>query len=227
MSGDIEFSYKLFTEIKTELDRVSIKGEFENPLVGGIYRRNQARLIDTIDFRIRVLYTQYADTRDLDYLLQTKPLLQELFAIDRNHYAGHLMQSIILFKVGDLLGAINELKDIRNDDPTWRYNLGFLCAYNNQIDEAYDQYRRAQYGYPSANVLNDTEVFLSEQIEENPDKTQLVFFRGYVSYKCKEDYKSAKSDFEAFVSDNNSNNHPFLKDQANKYLEELVKYVGV
>ena len=164
----------------------------------------------------------YIKSRNIEDLLKSKKLIKEIKIIDENNYGAKLQNSIICFLEGDIGSAINELSDINNNtDITWRYNLGFLYAYKGDIPNALENYKKTFYRNIDGNVYLDTEVFMSDFIEKEPDKIQLYFFRGLLNYKIKEDYELAKNDFEIFKEKGGYNKFSDLKELNEKYLSEI------
>jgi tetratricopeptide (TPR) repeat protein len=169
---------------------------------------------------------KYSQKRDAQYLTQLIPLLEELELLEPDNYHGRLMRAIILYKEGAVDDAINKLSASTEKDPTWRYSIGFLYAFKGEIDAALEQYRKAAYKVAATGVINDIEIFVTEEIERNPQLTQLIFFRGLINYKSKPDYKLAREDFVAFLGSDGIKKYPRLKVLAEKFLGEIDVYVG-
>ncbi|MEK7567948.1 MAG: tetratricopeptide repeat protein [Patescibacteria group bacterium] len=226
VSGDKNISYKLFKELSSELPIIQKVNGVENPIVTEIIKRNRFRLIGSLVLKIEDLYNIYSLKRKDDAIFETESILNELRIIDPDNIYGSLAYALLLFKKLNTDGAISELESTlpkvnNNDIALWRYNLGFLYAYIGKIKEALEFYRKASYGIIDPGVINDLEIFISEEISKNPQLIQLIFFRGLINYKAKPDYVLAKKDFETFVNNIDSKKYPDIVGLAKKYLSEI------
>lgn len=217
-SFDVELAYELFDGLYGELEAVS-KTDF--PVELQIRGKCKNQLIDCLTIKVSRLYEDYAAERKAEHIFAAKPFVEKILQLDPEHYQGRLMKAILLFKEDSIDEAINELIHIHNSDSAWRYSLGFLYAYKGDILDALEQYKEANAGISTPNVLNDTEVFISEEIDKKPQLVQLLFFRGLLNYKGKGDYVLAKIDFESFLASNKANKDTKLVELAKKFLNQI------
>lgn len=225
VSNDFDLSYNLFNELNNELQKIhNVRGI---PVIAEIEKRLPLRFTEVLTALSIRNYAFFIKTRDKKYINNNKPFLDKLIIIDPNNYFAHLSRSIYYFVNNKIDDAIKEFNGVDNQDVIWRYNLGFLLAYKNDISGALEQYRKAFYKEVASNIINDTEVFISEVIKDKPELIQLYFFRGLINYKAKFDYRLAKEDFEYFLNKEESKKYTILVSLANKYLLNIKKYLGI
>jgi len=224
VSGDINLSHKLYTDLEKEVN--DIPQDEGIPVIYEIKRRLPYRLSEVLTIYLQANYSTYADTRDRKYIFDLKPILKKLQEIDSDNYHAHLIRAILYFFEGKVDSAIEGLRDLNHKDITWRYSLGFLYAYKGDIHNALESYKKTFHKSASSNVCIDSEIFISEAIKERPKKIQLNFFRGLLNYKIKQDYLLAKEDFKYFLDQQGSSKFPRLVELANKYLSEINRNLG-
>lgn len=227
IAGFALVSYRLINELLLEIETVEIN-RIKNPIVQQIKKRAVSRLIESSQLLISHYYDKFIGTRDDEDLFMAADYLERLLEVDPLNYSGHLTKAMVLFRKEEIDAAISILEDLDDSDPTWRYSLGFLYAFrniNDDIEKALDQYRRATYKQAESNVINDTEIFLSEEIVKHPEKIQLHFFRGLINHKCKPDYHLANEDFRYFLNQDASRHFPRLRVLSSKYLSEIRDHI--
>ena len=217
-------AHELFSILKQEINNIG--PDCNVPVIAEIKKRIPYRLIETLVYQMRVYYYNYTRTRDSKYIISTKPLIDELLKIDENLYPARLMCAIYFFFKNDIQMAIKQLSSIEEKDVTWRYSLGFLLAFKDDIDGALEQYQKTFNKVAEENVINDTELFISDILEKYPQKIQLRFFRGLINLKAKSDYKLALDDFKYFLDNDKSENYPKLVKLANKYIQNIRLNIG-
>jgi hypothetical protein len=224
VSGDLELSYKLYKEL--EADIKTFRSDI--PVIQRISERIPFRVAETLRLLAERNYFMFVKTRDASHIIKSEKYITELQNIFPDDYKGHLIKAILLFFKGEVDSAINELVNINNgQDITWRYSLGFLYAFKGDIINALEQYKKIAYGPTSPNVPNDSEVFISDILEKHPNCIQLIFFRGLINFKVKNDNKLAKDDFTLFLNKEKANSYARLVDLAKKYLKEIHEQLGL
>ncbi|MFH0829426.1 MAG: hypothetical protein V1907_04640 [Candidatus Kerfeldbacteria bacterium] len=224
ISGDINLAYRIFSELKEEVDRLPHSDSV--PILSEIKKRIPIRLVEVISVILQRQNFIYTHSRDKQQLMTAESYVQEILAIDPTNYQGLLLQAIIDFFRNDIDKAIHEFDGMNVNDATWHYSLGFLLAYQGDIIGALEHYRKTFYLETSANVVNDIDIFITEVLQERPEKIQLYFFRGEINYKAKPDYTLAKQDFETFLQNSQSSQYPQLVTLAKKYLSEIELHLG-
>ncbi len=149
--------------------------------------------------------------------------------IDPNNYPFLLYSAIYHFKkdrnVAKSLEFIEEAKN--SQDFTWAYSKAFLLAYNGDLTEAYRIYKRAFNKFTSDSAFLQSEEFMMEVLEEEPEKIQLLYCIGLINHFKKEDYILALEYFRNFKKESESRN--LFKDYVNyveKYIREIVSKYG-
>ena len=223
VSGDLLLAYKLLSGIKVELDYCSEERNRSNPILSEIYKRNNSRLLRVAQQILDIQYAKYAFTRDRTILLDSEEYFKKIEEIDPDSYYAKLGFSMMYFCRDDINRAIESLKNCEGGkDSLWRYNLGFLYAWKGDIENALAQYKKAFHGEIDQRVINDLEIFMSEEINAGRgDIRVLTFFRGILNYRLREDYKLAKEDFELFLQISSLEEHSDLNALAKKYLEGI------
>ncbi len=225
VSGDYDLSYKLIHELRAEIDQIT---QSDIPVVEELRKKIPRRALEIMHALMFKYYYQFSILRDWQYVQKVKPIVDEIQELDPEDYSAHLMSSIYKFKYIGVDDAIQELVgNMSSKDSTWCYSLGFLYAFKGDADRAWENYRRATNGISDSNVVNDTEIFISEVIDEHPDKAQLLYYRGLINYKAKPDYESANKDFRVFLEHVGSNNFPDLRLHAERYLSEIQLHLSI
>jgi len=149
--------------------------------------------------------------------------------IDSNNYPYLLFSAIYHFlwnrNISKSLELIEEAKNSR--DFTWAYSKAFLIAYNGDLTEAYRIYKRAFNKFTYSSAFLQSEEFMMEVFEEEPDKIQLLYCMGLINYFKKEDHIIALEYFEKFKEESVSKN--LFKDYlvyVEKYIQEIKSKYG-
>lgn len=219
VSGDIKLARTLYTELDNEI--ILIQDSENIPIIDELKRRLPNRHQEVLISLISIQYYLYSIKRDKKYLFDSKPMVNELILKWPNNYFAHSIKSIILFFENKVDEAIDQIKSAQAADGVWHFSLGFLYAYKGEIDKALEQYRKIPYKIFPSNVCNDSEIFITEVILEKPELIQLIFFRGLLNYKYKQDYLLAKADFIEFLSNKDAKKFPQLVELAKKYSDQL------
>lgn len=211
---------KLLESLAEELEQQT--DNIENPVVEKFRERIPLRVEEVLSSIVAAYYSAFAATRDKRYVTESKQYLDKLDQLSPDNYIGILGRAIYFFFDSNVDAAIAEYKKASTiKDSAWRYGLGFLLAYQGDLDSAWEQYKRAIRTPTQANILNDVEIFMSEVIEFEPQKKQLIFYRGLLNLKAKGDLELAKRDFESFLDLCESNELQQLRDLAEKYLMSI------
>jgi hypothetical protein len=152
---------------------------------------------------------------------------EKILALDPENWRGHLQRGIYLFVAKrDVEGALRESNLAKNsDDRIWLLNVAFLHAYAGELDKAYFTYRRAFEGVSTPNAHLQTEEFLREVLEREPDKLQLYYCLGLIYYFYRHDLVLAKEAFRDFKV--KAQNTQFAKwiTYVDKYLSEIDRSI--
>lgn len=225
LSGDIVLSERLFLELWNEVSQV--KDGSDIPIIDQLLRRLPRNISHVMMVYIDIYYALFAKTRNREWIRACKQPLETLKKFDLDNYKGHIVRSIFQFFFTKPEDAIEELKNLNNSDVVWHYSLGFLYAYQEDIENALIHYQKTFYKPAANNVYNEVEVFVGEIIKSEPAKAQLVFFRGIINYKIRADYSLARDDFKNFLSQTKSAAWPQLRELAEKYLQKMEDHIGL
>lgn len=228
-SGDTILAEKLYNDLECEIKNIN-KGDRGDviPVIYEIERRLPSRLSEVYTVYINMYYDAYAHTRNKDFIFACSSFLDRMSTVDPENYSAHLIRAILYFFKNEIDMAIDEIENLTlMPDNTWRYSLGFLYAFKGDIPKALENYKKTFYKPTASNVCLDSEIFISDVINENPKMTQLYFFRGLLNYKIKRDYTLAYNDFQYFINHNGSPISPELSILANKYIFEIENNLGI
>lgn len=221
VSADFSLSFKIFKQLKNETE--NNQGCTSIDAITEIKKRLPMRLVDSCNLACNILYFSFTKTRDIAFIKKQKEYLDTLKDIKPHDYNASLLRAIYFFLIdNNIPKAKKEIRDSKNRfDSTWRYSLAFLYAYEGNLGEAKKHYDNAFEKYVSPNVINDTEVFMTDILEKEPNKHQLYFTRGYINFKAKGDMLLAKADFKNFLELDSSENYSEEKRLAKIYVKQI------
>jgi len=222
-SSDYDFSYKLLTELWSELETMPADKREYDPVLSEIYKRTKLRLSEAAHKNLEVIYARYQQEEDENILLESEEYLETLRKLDYDSYSTRQMAAMVLYLRGLLPDAIAQLEGIVGaPDTIWRYNLGFLYAKTGRVDDALEQYRKATQVALHPYTARDLDVFLSREIDRSKtDPTPLRYLRAVLNYKAREDYVLAKKDFELVLSSPSIEEYPEIKRLSLKFMEGI------
>jgi len=218
-SGDYNYSKDLFLSVINDL-----KGIKTNlPAITTIRKRTPIRISDMLYLLGQNEYEKYKKHKNIDSLEKMALLAQESKKYVYNHYNASLLLAIYHFlKDRNIKAAIKELNNSKNlHDATWRYSYAFLKAYSGELDAAVRTYNNAFKHTCQESVPLQSEEFMLEILNDEPEKYQLYFCLGYLNFHIKKDFASAARDFELFINSDNTEEYRKQKDLAQKYLHEI------
>lgn len=115
-----------------------------------------------------------------------------------------------------------ELRSSRTSQAYW-FSRAFCFAYLNDLNKAHGAY---QIGMSSTrdveNVAVQCEEFINEVLEADPERFVLFFCLGFLNYKIKADFISARRDLEIFLSKIPANDHAKARRLAEGWLSEIT-----
>lgn len=219
VSGDLILAEQLLYQLEKELSTISDPTPI--PVITELRGIIPNRIADLMVFFCTIHYNAFVKTRDTEHIFKMEPFLKKINELDPGNYSGRMYRAMFYFFNDEIKKAILEFKDIKSIGIAWRYSLGFLLAYEGDIDGALQNYRKLFYEDVGINVI-DIEIFISEALEKKPEKIQLIFFLGLINYKIKKDSSLAKKYFNQFISEPKSSiDFPKLFGLAKKYLKVI------
>jgi len=129
----------------------------------------------------------------------------------------------------DINKSLEIIEKAKNsNDFTWAYSKAFLVAYKGNLKEAYRIYMRAFKKTTSNFAYIQTEEFMQDILQDEPDKIQLYYCIGLINYFKKEDYILALNNFKIFVDESISNNiNQEHIGYVRKYIHKIESKYGV
>jgi tetratricopeptide (TPR) repeat protein len=222
VSGNLDMAHTLLISLEGEL-----KVPEESPIQEKLRSKVEQRLVDILHSKLINSYIEYTRTRDERHILDSRSAVESLLARIPDDYRGLMQKAIVLFFEGKTAEAIDVLCVVKSKDSAWRYSLGFLYAFEGDIENAMEQYKKAAYGDFQPCTAVDIDEFIGDILRRHPTKIQLHFFRGVVNLKRRSDYVLAKQDFERFLASEDSSRFKPLVDLAEKYLSNIKTNLGL
>ena len=226
VSGDLNTAYDLHNGIMEEIDRLDQEDSEEVKSGLATIRRflplhlsNEALILAEVVYRAKKEH----------YLEDMGKYLETVKRFDPRNYKAHIFRGIYYFLAKrDTKTALDEIRKSKNErDYTWQINEAFIKAYEGDLEAAHKLYKRASLVGLQSNVPLETEEFIHDMLDIEPDKIQLWYCLGMINYFIKEDLKIAKESFEHFIELSKEKNE-FLKsvDFAEKYVNEIYMKLG-
>jgi tetratricopeptide (TPR) repeat protein len=216
-SSKLEDAYKMHSSIYSETIELA-KETNDFPIYLKIRDTVKRFLFNEAFILSQIAYHIDKDYRAMDIFIN---IMQE---IDPNNYSAHLQRAIYLFRAcRNIEGSKSEIAlaaQLHTGDYTWAYSRAFLFAYEGDLENAYKLYEIAFYHMTDKTAYLQTEIFINEILEEEPEKYQLYYALGLIYFKKMEDRVLAKESFETFITkDSNNNKYTEHTKWAKKYLE--------
>lgn len=197
VSYDADGAETLFKSVQDSL--TNLPGTI--PGVVNIRNRIHLRLRDTYGIQARLAYLEWREDWPSAPLNRLKDYSEKVLEIDPKDPNAHVNLALWHFVTNrDLSAARKELQEVdAKVQPVVYCDLAFLSAYEGNLDEATELYKRAfQTGTPAETTF-DVEHFIVKLLEREPDKVQLHYCIGLINAHGKNDYQRAISDLTQFV----------------------------
>lgn len=219
LSGDFTLSFNLFKELHDELKSTKI----DIVQIKKLKTRMPQRISESALALLGRLYFVYRKTKNKSLLSEMKPFLDILKNIDPNNYPAHLLRGIYLFLVErNVKEALKEIKKSRNSlDATWRYSEAFLFAYEGNLNKAEKSYKRAFKSEVTSDIIFQTEEFIYNVLEIEPEKHQLWYCLGMINWQAKGDKILAGGAFGKFLNYGGNSVYSEQKRKVKQYLKQL------
>lgn len=214
----LDFHEGLWNEIKAfPLDATDIPSPFQ------YLRRRLPNLLIEEANQANFIYLW---NRPSQFLENMKKCLDLLETLEPRNYHAHLIRAAYYFLSSkNILKAKREIRRAKNErDSAWEFSQAFLEAYEGDLEKSHRTYQSAFRGIYQDHIPNQTEEFIRRELEEEPAKIQFHYCLGMINYFCKEDLISAKSDFQNFVREAESQRvFPTSIGFAKHYIEKIGK----
>lgn len=226
ISGDISASIRALSGLTKRLQSSSIAQGWT-----GAKKLKELAPQRLLDFRYAEIDEQYFRWRG-DHEIQRLRAIEEIFDVlpeswkkDLRYLSIRAICHFVLHRnVHAARALLRKVGEIDPKFPTWRYSLAFLAAYEDNIPAAKSLYQQAFAADPTTEISLEVEEFLHWVYDSEPAKIQMIFFSGLINLLKKQDYQSAKRDFEAFLSSTDSNRYTNLRDEAREMLEKCESH---
>jgi hypothetical protein len=217
-TGDLAYAEELLKDLRT---RVGERLRDFPPL---------HHLSDAIPDHLAAIYGVHAGvhfrawdrTRDKSELAQHERYVDRMLELQPGNQFALLGKAIAAFvlrrEVAVAQSYVNKCRS--STDATWRYSEAFLQLYRGRLDRARAAYRAAAKS--PTDELSDylqSEVFLQEVLDEEPEKIQLLFGLAVINLIIKGDRVAAERDAKRFREADRGNRygpyHVWLEDEIN------------
>jgi len=213
---------QLYAELDYELHQTHVLDNI--PACQKISERLPTRFTEIHVTRSNALYKQWFESHN-DELIDA--IAAEIFRIDKeqltkNEQAATLLAIASFLKDRDTKTGIKLLTSFKGHSNFMReFNLGFLYAYNKDLDTAYSHYRKALNYKMDDLGLATVEEFIMWVLSKEPDKYELHFCVGFINFKIKRDNLSAEKDLQLFLDKCPANMHHRQCQAASAWLQNI------
>ncbi|MEQ1741207.1 MAG: hypothetical protein ABL869_01725 [Candidatus Nitrotoga sp.] len=201
ISGDWDYAEALYLNVKNNLRDKPTKF----PVYTKLKERLPIRISELYQARAMVKYTEWVESKDSEFLIQSEIYLQHLAPIHQEAKEIWNLKSIIAFVLrGNVEEALKQIKMVKPPRAhQWHLNMAFLLGYQGQLKNSIRHYRIAaeQIEIPPE-ILSQIEDFIIWVLKNEPSKHQLYYCLGFFNWKIKGDLVSAIRDFESFLANN-------------------------
>jgi hypothetical protein len=214
-SGDPAYAEKVLLRARSRISAVS-KAKHPSAInrhLSYVSANIPVLLAQTYERWLWALHRAYFRSRDTQYLRDSEIVIQRAGKLLRETDSVLFSRAIIAFKCHrDIAAAMAALGRCKNKTTSaWRFNRGFLLAYQGRFTEAEREYRlavRGPFGHDS--LPNQVDEFLSEVIENDDGQGCLRYFAAINAAIAKKDKDLALAYLDGFLSDVRLSEHPLL-----------------
>lgn len=224
LSGDQATAITALTDLNKKLQSSQIAGEW--PGSKALKALVPIRLLDFQHITINHEYFKWRNdhaTNRLQLIEQYFSALPEEWKKDWRYLNIRAITHFVLYNnVNAARELIRKVGSISPNCIVWRYSLAFLDAYEGNTVSARAGYLRAFKYDLSSETAIEVEEFLNWIVSKHIEKSQLVFFLGFLNFHMKKDYLSASNEFQLFLHSPNSILFPELVAEAKGLLAKCV-----
>jgi hypothetical protein len=101
--------------------------------------------------------------------------------------------------------------------------MAFLNAYSGNLRKAAQFYRNGMMQHVDQPVVLQIEEFIYWMLDEEPQKYQLHYCLGYISWKIKADHKQAIKEFQNFLSKGNDQEYTQERDLVRQWMRQNLQ----
>jgi len=221
ISGDIFLSLKLHDNLLANIQKEKLPEKIKGLR---LIKDRLPKLLAQEYSLVAQFYYVSKKNRDLQ---KVKEYSQKSIKKNPNNYSPHLLLAICYFfekkNIQLALREVLKTKKIAPRDGAMRYSEAFLYFYDGHFPKGELAYKKALKTNTPPSTILEVETFITDIIEQEPDKAYFYYPLGLINYIIKQDYILAEEYFQKFVSE--YENNPNLKEQIRKarvYLKELT-----
>ena len=224
VSGDISLSLKLHEHLYE-----TIRNERHPERIvhfNLLKSRLRGRLAEEYILAARFHY----ESKDYLDLAKVKDYARKSRDMNFGNCISHLLLAICSFYEKDIPGSLKEVllaKKIAPRDCAVLYSEAFIYYYSRKYWKADKTYGKAIKTQTPPPTVLQTELFITDLIERESDRTDFYYPLGLINCHVKEDHELATNYFKRFVDE--YRNHPDLTEQVKKariHLNELQSKSG-
>ena len=197
ISGDLDYSYSLFSEA----DQLTKKQNNKSPQHKKISSRLPLRFAEISLSKSRRTLALWSYTQDPKYIEEMGSCLDEIDPTVVNFPQYYITLSVYHFLYNrNIKAAFDALKKYPNRDiMVVHLNLAFLSAYEGDLKRASREYKFASKCEPDHEALSSVEDFICQILKQEPEKYQLHYCLGIINWLIKGDKELALKDFRNFI----------------------------
>lgn len=224
ISGNMAEAIKTLKSLLSQINNANKKSQIGNSKIVPLIEK---RLLEFSLLQIEQEYLKWRDDHKIERMQEIDFQVTQLPELWKQNVVALNQRAICHFVIRRNVSASKELiRRARVIDPknsAIYYSQAFLEAYSGQITEAKRLYARGFQLDTQGELSLEVEEFLSWILKEEPDKTQLLFFLGYINHHKKQDLLSARRDLSLFLDQSDQKTHLLLRKEADELLSELDK----
>lgn len=227
LSGDLALARNLLEEVRKSCKPLSRKKKV--PGASTLLKLVPKRLSDAYLNSARYEYEIWRVTHEREHIDQVSYFISKYNELTPGTAQYYTMTAISMFvahrDVKGALAAINKCKALNIADPTWRFSVAFLEAYQGNMECAIQTYDAAfeQMSDGQMQLPFEVEEFIAWVLVQEPDKYQLHYCLGLLNMHAKGDGVRARSDFQEFVDKHKNGDFSVVLGRAQQYLGEKIE----
>lgn len=221
VSGSVDIAYKLHKDLKVELDLVDNPDPIRRDL------KNKLNVLISDEIIIIAKHEYYRGNEE-----ESKKRCLEGLEINSNNYSGWLLKSILDFlhdeDPEESLISLKKAEQCAEKSQIWRYNSIFIHFWLEDYDKANQLCNKLPKVTKDVRLASAEMIdFTLNYLDQYPQKIQLYYWLGYLSYKVQKNFPCALDYFERFLKIEESKETKNLIRKAKINIKKLKKYMGL
>lgn len=224
ISGNTAEAIKTLESLLHQIKNANTKLPIGNPKLAPLVEK---RLIEFSFYQIEQEHLKWRNDHKIERMQEIDNRVAELPESWKQNAGALNQRAICHFVLRRNVSASKELirraRGIDPKNPAIYYSQAFLEAYSGQIPEAKRLYARGFQLDKQGEISLEVEEFLAWILKEEPERTLLLFFLGYINHHKKQDLLSARRDLSLYLDRSDQETHFSLRKEAIELLAELDK----